>query len=230
MARAIVTKLVPDIIGLCELTASMTEMAQALTTASGSRFQVQPGHTGWKGYGTDIFYNSDKWEAFEGGVQTAGCSSRGGNRAANWAVLKDKATGEKLITGGIHLSYCEGGCDSLHECELQALYAKLEEMKKKHPSAPVVWMGDMNRNMQNTVMQNLLNGRIGSMTTFKADDMGKTTKNTHMAGGGAIDHIIGELGAFKIREGGSTGQGLTGQHLEGSDHFPIYSILDFGRR
>jgi len=220
----------PDIIGLCELTTSMEGMAASLTRATGVPFRVQPGRSGWKGYGTDIFYNSDKWTALDGGVASVHCSgSRGGKRAANWAALRDRATGKVLITGGIHLSYCRGGCNSVHECELGGLYDKLEAMKRKYPGAPVAWMGDLNLHVGSSIVRGLRAGKIGGRRTFSVEDVSRTNRNTHMNGGRAIDHIFFEKGAFDLRSGqhGSTGQGQTGRRLSGADHFPIYSTLSF---
>lgn len=219
-----------DIIGLCELTISMHDMEASLTQATGHTYKVQPGRHGWHGYGTDFFYDAMKWEAIEGGVRTAACSgSRGGQRAANWMVLKSLQTGTKLIVGGIHISYCAGGCDELHECELGEMYSRLEEMKSKHPEAPVVWMGDTNRDMHTTIMKNIIEGKLGSRSTFKVEDLAKTTTNTYYNGGPPVDHILGERGAFIQLDGGSTGQGVTGQHLAGADHFPVFAEVSVNR-
>lgn len=217
----------PDIVGFDELMADVQETADALSKATGRPFKVQPGRTEWKGFGTDIFYDSSKWRALEGGVHTAQCSdSRNGQRAANWAVLKEHASGRTLIVGGIHLSYCAEGCDAVHECELQEMYTKFEQMRQKHGGAPVAWMGDLNRNTNAGVVQNLLKGMIGMKGTFKVDDLSKVQGNTYYTGGSAIDHIFGEQGAFKVKNAGRTAQGVTGQWLFGADHFPIYAELD----
>lgn len=44
----------PDIVGLCEFTASLASMAADLSAATGRNFAVQPGRGSWRGYGTDI--------------------------------------------------------------------------------------------------------------------------------------------------------------------------------
>merc|ERR1719162_290737 len=180
-------------------------MARALSSVTGRKFEAQPGRNGWKGYGTDIFYDSGKWQALEGGVKASGCKSKGGQRAANWAVLKDRSSGSVLITGGTHLSYCRDGCDWLHECELGALYRRLEDMKRKYSGAAVVWMGDLNLNVHSRAVKNLLKGRIGDKKTFAVHDVAKTDRNTHMNGGKAIDHIFGERHAVQRKHCGSTG-------------------------
>jgi len=219
----------PDIIGLCELTASGQSMAEALTAAAGSRtFQHQPRNETWVGYGTDIFYDSDKWAAVEGGVEPAPCAaSKGGPRAANWVVLEHRSTGKKLITGGTHTSDCASGCDALHACELGHLYRQFQAMKTKYSDAPVVWMGDLNRNLSTTIMQDLLQGQVGSNTTFRVEDLGGTQSNTYYMGGPAIDFILGEAGAFQRQSGGRTSEGSKGEHLMGSDHFPIYAEVQW---
>lgn len=213
----------PDIVGICELTAPVGDLASALSSSTGRNFEVQPGRNSWVGYGTDIFYDAAKWEALEGGARKADCSgSRGGSRSVNWVALKERASGQFLVTGGIHLSYCAEGCEDVHACELTMLYDKLEEMKAKYNNAPVIWMGDTNRAMHTTVMKKLLDGSTGHRSTFRVEDLGKTRENTYFSGGPAIDHILGERGAFAAISGGRTGQGTTGQHLEGADHFPVY--------
>lgn len=214
----------PSIIGLCELTLPVESMAQALATASNRPFRSQPRGSIWAGYGTDIFYDSERWNALEGGAERAACAdSRGGPRATHWVVLQDRAAGSKLIIGGTHTSYCEHGCDELHACELGHMYNKLEEMKQKHDSAPVVWMGDLNRNMHTRVMQDLLHGMVGSKAHFPIADLARTQSNTYYKGGSAIDHILGEADVFHYERGGRTGQGTRGKHLMGADHFPIYA-------
>jgi len=216
----------PDIIGLDELTLPLSNMAEALSAASGRPFRTQPRGSTWVGYGTDIFYNSEKWEALEGGAEAAACSgSRGGERAANWVVLQDRASGSKLITGGTHTSYCEHGCDTLHACELGHMYQKFMEMKSKFEDAPVVWMGDMNRNMHTHIIQELLRGHVGPTNFFPVADLARTQTNTYYKVSWAIDHIFGEGDAFRFVSGGRTSQGITGQHLVGADHFPIYADL-----
>lgn len=218
----------PEVVGLCELTAPMGDMARALSAATGRNFEAQPGRDGWVGYGADMFYDADKWEALDGGVEKAACSSIGGPRAVNWVVLKERKAGALLIAGGTHTSYCAEGCDTLHGCELGALYAKFEQLKAKHSNAPVVWMGDLNRGVDSTVVQDMLRGRVAGKTTFEVDDLAKTKDNTYFEGGSAIDHIFGDHGAFEVLEGGGTGQGVQGMHLSGSDHFPVYVKMQFG--
>lgn len=223
----IIRKSQPDIVGLCELTASTDDMATALSHAMKRSFRVQPGRGGWRGYGTDIFFDADKWDALEGGVESVRCASRGGPRAANWVVLKERQTGKKLITGGLHTSYCAHGCDGLQECEIGHVYTKFEALKRVHgEDASIVWMGDLNRNMHTRIMQNLLQGRLGGRQVSRVHDLAGTQGNTYYSGGMAIDFILGEAGAFHLKRGGRTGQGTTGRHLNGADHFPIYAAVD----
>lgn len=226
---AVIAENAPDVVGICELTVDVGAMAASLRVATGSDFQAQPGRGGWTGYGTDIFYDAGRWEALDGGVAKAECpDSRGGPRATNWAVLRERASGRSFITGGIHLSYCSDGCDSLHACELTELYRRLQAMRDKYPSAPVTWMGDTNLAVHSGVMRGLLeHGSTGEMSTFKVDDLAQTQGNTYFSGGSAIDHILGEHGAFSLQGGGRTGQGVTGQHLNGADHFPVYAKVSW---
>jgi len=216
----------PDIVGICELTAPMQAMASALTTAFGRRFEVQPGRGSWMGYGTDIFYDAEKWEHLDGGVARASCPSVGGPRAANWVVLKERSSGQIIITGGLHTSYCAQGCDELHFCELNFMYDRFQAMKHKYDNAPVVWMGDINRNIYDNVMRSVFNGNLGGKQQWVGDDLVRTRENTYYNGGMAIDHIVGEKGAFRIKSGGRTGEGVKGQLLAGADHFPIYADLE----
>lgn len=215
----------PDIVGLCELTVyDVPSMARALEAATNRPFALQPGRGAWNGYGTDIFYDSDRWQALEGGVERVECNgTTGGPRGANWVVLSELATGRKLITGGLHTTYCEFGCDAVHECEIGALYTKFEEAKGRHGNAPVVWMGDLNREKHSYIVQRLLQGWIGAKQVFPVVLMADTSANTYYTGGPAIDHIFGEASAFSPLGGGRTEQGVTGQLLQGADHFPIYA-------
>jgi len=219
----------PDIVGLCEFTANVAAMATDLSAATGRNFKIQPGRDSWQGYGTDIFYDDGLWEALEGGVKKVSCAgTQGGDRAANWAVLKSRtAAARTVITGGVHLSYCDGGCDSTHECELRETYSNFEAMQKKYPDAAVIWMGDLNRGVETRIMQNLFEGKIGDIPpkTFAVEDLAMTEGNTYYTGGNAIDHILGEVGKFQRLEGGKTGQGVTGQHLSGADHFPVRALV-----
>jgi len=205
-------------------------MADAISQATGRSFAVQPGRDSWQGYGTDIFYDSGKWEGLEGGVKSVSCpGTAGGDRAANWAVLKHRDSGKVLVTGGIHLTYCAEGCDSTHECELGALYDELNAMRSKHQGAAAVWMGDLNRGTDSTIMQNLFQGKIGGDSVFAVDDMVQTSENTYYSGGSAIDHILAESGEFIRVTGYVTGQGVTGQELAGADHFPVVAEVKYTR-
>lgn len=216
----------PDVVGLCEFTGSMTDMASAISSATGRSFKAQPGRSSWQGYGTDIFYDSTKWQALEGGVKKVYCNgTRGGDRAANWVVLKDKASGKKIITGGIHLSYCGGGCDATHACELGMLYDQFDSMKSKYPDAGIVWMGDLNRSKYDTIMKNIFDGNIQGRATFSTEDVVKNAERTYYTGG-VIDWILAEEGIFEMISGGSTNAGRPGSKIGQADHFPIYSKLE----
>jgi len=219
----------PDIIGICELTADPFGMADALTQRMGRKYEVQPGRNWWVGYGTDIFYDATKYEAIEGGVTPVHhCGSKGGARGANWVVLMEKQSGKKMISGGLHTSYCARGCDQVHECEIGVLYSEFEGAKARHgQDIPVVWMGDLNRNIHTLIFQNLLKGRLGYREVFRVDDLAQTQGNTYYSGGSAIDFILGENLHFERKQGGRTGQGTTGRHLNGADHFPIYSEVEW---
>jgi len=217
----------PDVIGLDEFTASKSKMRSELNNVlPGRNYQPQPGWDYFKGYGTYVFYDSNKFEALEGGVESVNCQgTRGGDRAANWAVLKERATRGVLVTGGIHLSYCPGGCDSTHECELSRLYNKVEGMKSKYSNAAIVWMGDLNRGKYDYIVKNLQQGKIGGRQVVAVDDLSQTKTRTYMTGG-VIDYIFGERGVFTRLAGGETGQGQPGQRLGGgADHFPIYATV-----
>mmetsp|Transcript_2856 Transcript_2856/g.3944 ORF Transcript_2856/g.3944 Transcript_2856/m.3944 type:complete len:175 (-) Transcript_2856:666-1190(-) len=174
----------------------MKEMADALSQISGRSYAAQPGRGVWQGYGTDIFYNTGRWEALEGGAVRAPCSSWGGPRASNWVVLRERNSGHLLITGGTHVSYCPAGCDALQQCELRSLYSHLDTMKRKYPAARVVWMGDMNQAKTTPMLNGVMEGDLGGYRSFQLDDAVQTNQNTYMSGGSAIDHIFAERGAF----------------------------------
>lgn len=220
----------PDVIGLDEFLANGNDMKNHLNQqTSGRDYAMQPGWSKFVGYGTYIFYDKNKFDALEGGVRSVYCSgTRGGNRAANWVVLRERSSQKLLITGGIHLSYCSGGCDWVHQCELGQMYDRFYEMKGKYPDAPVVWMGDMNRGSQDRIIRNIINGRLGGREVFRVDDLGQTQSRTYVTGG-VIDFIFGEFDAFVREDGGSTGQGTPGRWLNGGDHFPVYAKVRWAR-
>lgn len=223
----VISKTNPDIVGLCELTASVEDMATSLSLATGRNFRVQPGRKVWKGYGTDIFYDSNKWDALEGGVETVNCEgTRGGDRAANWVVLKERASGKLIITGGIHLSYCQGGCEATHICEVGRLYSKFDAMKSKYNSAAVIWMGDLNHHIGSSFLKSLKGGMVtGGQKFLETVDVVMTNEITYYTGG-TIDFILAEEGKFVRVGGGSTRQGQKGQRLNGADHFPVFSKVN----
>lgn len=187
---------------------------------------MQPGWDYFVGYGTYMFYDRNKFDALEGGVKTVSCSgTRGGSRAANWMVLRQKSSRKVFIVGGIHLSYCSGGCDWVHECELGQMYDSFYDMKSKYQGAPVVWMGDINRGTGDRITRNILAGRVGDRQVFSVEDLAQTTSQTYYAGG-VIDFIFGESSAFSRVAGGGTGQGVRGQWLNGADHHPVYATIE----
>lgn len=219
-----------DIIGINEFTGDWASLIKILNSKSTHRNYVLAEGSGgnFKGYGTDIIFDSNKWEALEGGKKTVNeCGSFGGDRAANWVVLKENEAERSrctIIVGGIHLSYCaNNSCDSVQECELRNLYAKYEALKEKYDNAPVVLMGDLNHGMSDPIIKNLLKGHIGDRKFFPIADMAMTEGNTYYDGGVAIQHIFAEDSGFVRISGGRTGQGITGEWLGGSDHFPVYA-------
>jgi len=218
----------PDVIGLNEFTASGSSMRSHLNEQiQGRNYDMQPGWTHFDGYGTYIFYDRNRFDAIEGGVESVHCSgTRGGNRAANWVVLRERSTNGLLITGGIHLSYCSGGCDWVHECELGRTYDRFYSMKSKYPGARVVWMGDLNRSPSSRIVKNLLQGQLGDRQVFTVQDLSQSPHRTYMSGG-VIDHIFGESSTFSRLEGGNTGQGQPHQRLNGADHFPVYAKVQW---
>merc|ERR1719361_381628 len=116
----------PDIIGLCEFTANLQQLAVQLTAMSpGRQYRAQPGRQRWQGYGTDIIYDNVRYKAMEGGVEQVVCKgTSGGPRAAHWVVLQERSTKRLLVTGGLHTSYCGGPCFKVQLCELDHLYNK----------------------------------------------------------------------------------------------------------
>jgi len=218
----------PDIIGLNEFTATGQSLETNLNQMiSGRDYAMQPGWTHFAGFGTYILYDKNKFDGIEGGASSVSCpGTRGGNRAANWAVLREKSSQKLLITGGIHLSYCSGGCDWTHECELGKMYDRFEEMLRKYPGTPTVWMGDMNRGRWDRVIQNVMAGKLGDRNVFPVEDLGQSQSRTYYRGG-IIDFIFGEARAFSRVDGGSTGQGTPNQWLNSADHFPVFASVQW---
>jgi len=220
-----------DIIGLDEFTADGAALVSTLNSLLPHRdYELGPGTDGgWQGYGTDVIFDGRKWELQEGGKETVVCpGTRGGDRAANWLVVKERTSQRTIITGGIHLTYCAyNSCDATQECELGRLYDKLEDMKRNYANATVLWMGDLNHCASDPIIQNVLEGKIGTRTVFKTEELARTEGSTYYSapGGCAIDHILIGGAGFKRFSGGRTGQGIYGQWLNGADHFPVYAAM-----
>eukprot|EP00122_Pirum_gemmata_P015670 Pgem_evm1s14652 len=197
----------PDIIGFCEST-NTGALAGYL-----KNYQAQPGVTGgFQGYGADIFYKPDKYEAVSGSrTKINQCGSRGGDRAANVVTLKGKNGNADLIVGGLHLSYCgqPSSCPSTQQCELDVLYRKLNEAKANSPNSKVIWMGDMNLKSSDSRFNN--NG-------YK--DVSQVG-HSYFTGGRAIDHIWGSSGVSKES---SYVVGTINQKLSGADHHAYFII------
>jgi hypothetical protein len=235
----IITPQKPDVLGLCEFQADPWRLRDKLNDKikeTGIRYEFQPGYKENRGYGTDIWYNADRFEALEGGKEKVYCyGTRGGSRGANWVVLKEKmgARGynRTFITGGIHLSYCRGGCYGTHKCEIQKLYQKFSAMRSKYgESTPIMWMGDLNRDVKDDLMvRHVFGSSVLRDFSFKFDDFSKAERSTftYTKGKDAIDHIVGTLGFHRV-EGGNTGPWDWNQLLNGADHHPVYAVATLG--
>jgi len=221
----------PDIFGLCEFEADMGTLASELNSrTSGKNYRAQSGRHGRTGYGTDIWFDSNKYIEIEAGKKVVDCPphTRGGVRAANYVVLREKSTDRHLITGGVHLSSCwiNGGSSSAcknnaQKCEARKFYQVIEPIRSKYPDAPLVWMGDMNEGPGMGVVADFSAGNIG----FPVDDVARASSRTHK-NGGKIDFIFAETGKFTRLDGGNVpGQGGSGSDLKGSDHYPVFATL-----
>jgi endonuclease/exonuclease/phosphatase family metal-dependent hydrolase len=218
-----------DILGLCEFQANFDNLLRTLNQrSSGRAYQLQPGRDIGH-YGTDIVFDSNKFEAVEGGKESVSCQGTcNGARAANWVVLKERATQRLLITGGIHLSACNN--HNCQECELKKFYQAVERIRRKYPSAVVVWMGDMNRSPEH--MKRFLDGEVGGMRVFQAEDMARANPPTHIHGSSTIDFVFVERGHFRRVAGGKAnyphGQWIGGQGKgSAGDHYPIYATIEW---
>ena len=222
----IINQVKPDIFGLNEFNASPQDLLAKLNPM-GRTYNVQnynSARKGFEGFGTKIFYDTARFEEIEADSITVFCpGTRGGNRAANYVLLKDKISNRNLITGGIHLSSCPGGCDSTHRCELSKFYEKLSYLRTKG-DAPIVWMGDLNRGKSSTIFQEILSGGFMN-NAIQAEDLSKSHRGTWHSNSGVIDYILGEQGRWERIAGGSTCQGITPQWLENADHYPAYATV-----
>ncbi len=59
----VISEVDPDVVGLCEFMPNADQMVRDLNNASGRSFRVQPGRPWRHGYGTDIFYDANKFDA-----------------------------------------------------------------------------------------------------------------------------------------------------------------------
>jgi hypothetical protein len=222
-----------DIVGINELSVSHHDLASKMSDKTPGRdYAIQPMTPGGGGYGTDIFYDKNRFEALEGGKETVhSCGSQGGNRAANWVVLREKSSQRILISGGIHLSAC--GCDDTQECELGKLYDALQRVLGKYPGSAILWMGDMNDGASSRLITNLKAGKIGNRNVFPVQDVSQTGARTYAREADwnkeEIDFIFASADLQRV-SGGLTGQGQMGSTFAGgADHLPIYAVVKWSR-
>ena len=95
---------------------------------------------------TPIMYKTDKFQLIDSGYtdieKANGLINR---RVVTWAVLKDKATGEKLVVFGTHLSSAqnpEGEADRI--AEIKKIRTVIETVTANHTDGHVILMGDFN--------------------------------------------------------------------------------------
>lgn len=236
----------PDIIGFCELAPSnpgklVSLIVESLNALLSDRTYVaQSAITGsrWLGFGADIVYNSSRFDCLEDGkVSVSVPGTLLGPRAANWVVLQEKSSGRRFITGGMHLS--SGAPKHVHREELKRLYAKFNQMKEKYPTAPVIWMGDLNLVPTAPVVSDLMRGKIGSDDTFRVDNVVQTRRRTITHPWGRVEPVIDHILADKsvnIRriKGGRADlaseeqkEYKDGTWLAGADHYPVFAELDW---
>lgn len=98
-----------------------------------------------------VLWRKDRLELVEGGVQTfAAADNPEGTKGFGWAVLREKATGKKLIAYSAHLWWktAEGEEGAKHDAarvrNAKELLARLGELRARHGGAPVVGGGDLN--------------------------------------------------------------------------------------
>ena len=101
----------PDVFGLNEVPGPWNDLnglASKVNQVSGMNYKWQSGsgiHNGNYAYGTEIFYDANRFADLEGTKtliwENGKCQSKGNHRAAHAVALKDRQTGEVLITGGI---------------------------------------------------------------------------------------------------------------------------------
>lgn len=210
----------PDIFGLNEFTKDENALIGSLQQG-GKQYKVQTLGTEF-GYGTKIFYDSSRFREIKGGSESIYCTgTMGGNRAANYTLLEDMQSKQQFIAGGIHLSFCQWGCDETHRCELRKLYEKFNEIRGGKDT-PIIWMGDINRGTHDTIYRDILSGTFTG-NSFQTEDFSRSHRGTYFSTSGVIDYIFAEKGRWERISGGSTCQGTQGHHLANADHFPVYS-------
>jgi endonuclease/exonuclease/phosphatase family metal-dependent hydrolase len=170
----------------------------------------------------------------------------GGRRGANWAVLREFGSGRTFITGGIHTSAnmdkkSHHVLEAVQRAELGWMYNRFEEMKRKYPEAPVIWMGDLNAKQSGHVISDLFKGKIGDRAVFPVEDVLKVPNGQFTwLTGGVIDYILADTSVpgVAVRRGPNGGWPVRvrkgnwlknadsdGKKGNAADHFPVYAEL-----
>ena len=174
-----------------------------------------------------IFYLKDKYTVADSGTfwlsETPDVPSQGWdaacNRVCTWAVLEDKATGEKYVHLNSHFDHV--GVKA-REKSVELIVEKARE----YADVPVVFTADMNVREGSDNYKQLVGAGVFADTKFQApDSMNYLTYHDtkpELHSGDIIDYVMinehFEALSYKV-----VTEGVDGEYV--SDHFPVYADI-----
>lgn len=174
-----------------------------------------------------IFYLKDKYTVADSGTfwlsETPDVPSQGWdaacNRVCTWAVLEDKATGERYVHLNSHF-------DHIGVKAREKSVELIVEKAREYTDAPVVFTADMNVREGSDNYKQLVGAGVLADTKFQApDSMNYLTyhdTNPGLHSGDVIDYVMinehFEALSYKV-----VTEGVDGEYV--SDHFPIYADI-----
>ena len=246
LARAY-QEIVPDILGLQEVSMRMTDLVLAQLRSFETEAGEKVHYDLITGGDTPILYRDDKLLLIESGFFRyseefpghEGCYNNDGTKSYAWGVFEEKATGKKIALMSTHLWWKSNDpsvwhyqpySDEAREYQMRIAAARMEEIMEKY-GCPGVIMGDLN-----AVMNSLCLKAAYELGWKEAHDVTEgecdQTRGHHPCGpegfvrnepgtfDQAIDHIlIRNAEGMKVR----SYLRLTHEWYDKvSDHYPVY--------
>lgn len=180
MYRRLVDELMPDTVGMQEVTVTWRKWLDEYVFNDSYASVGEPRTAG--GEANPIYYRKDKFDLVEYGTfwlsdtpDVAGSAVEGANypRICTWAVLKDKATGVKLLHMNTHLDHNGNNDSTTGNTIRKEQIAVIIKFSQKYKDLPMFLTGDLNnRRTTGSGETYALIKRITGVSSIK-DDEGK---------------------------------------------------------